>query len=74
MGCNQRPDYALGRDFFESVPEADLLKHILHDWDDEDCICNFEKLSGALRPGGRIVAIGLLLGEIGERSIAPLST
>ena len=65
---------AVGGDFFESVPEADLylLKHILHDWDDEACICILNNCRRALRPGGRIAVIELLLGEIGEPGIAPL--
>jgi len=65
---------AVGGDFFESVPEADLylLKHILHDWDDEACICILENCRRAVRPGGRIVVIELLIGEIGDLGIAPL--
>ena len=65
---------ALSGDFFESVPQADLylLKHILHDWDDDACICILKNCRRALHPGGRIVVIELLLGEIGEPGIAPL--
>ena len=65
---------ALGGDFFESVPEADLylLKHILHDRDDDACICILQNCRRALRPGSRIAVIELLLGETGEPSIAPL--
>jgi hypothetical protein len=39
LGLQERVT-AVGGDFFESVPEADLylLKHILHDWDDAACI------------------------------------
>jgi hypothetical protein len=64
----------VGGDFFESVPEADLylLKHILHDWDDEACICVLKNCRRALRPGGRIAVIELLLGEIGEPGTASL--
>jgi hypothetical protein len=65
---------SIGGDFFESVPEADLylLKHILHDWDDETCICILKNCRRALRPRGRIAVIELLLGEIGAPGIAPL--
>jgi SAM-dependent methyltransferase len=73
LGLQERVT-AVGGDFFESVPEADLylLKHILHDWDDEACICILKNCRRALRPGGRIAVIELLLGEIGEPGIAPL--
>jgi SAM-dependent methyltransferase len=73
LGLQERVT-AVGGDFFVSVPQADLhlLKHILHDWDDEACICILKNCRRALRPGGRIVVIELLLGEIGEPSIAPL--
>jgi O-methyltransferase/methyltransferase family protein len=73
LGLQERVT-ALGGDFFESVPEADLylLKHILHDWDDEACICILKNCRSALRPGGRIAVIELLIGEIGEPGIAPL--
>lgn len=65
---------AVGGDFFESVPEADLylLKHILHDWDDESCIRILKNCRRSLRPGGRVAVIEFLLGEIGEPSLAPL--
>lgn len=64
----------VGGDFFQSVPEADLylLKHILHDWDDQSCIRILRNCRRALRPGGRVVVIEFLLGEIGEPSLAPL--
>jgi len=73
LGFHERVT-AVGGDFFESVPEADLylLKHILHDWDDESCICILKNCRRGLRPRGRIAVIELLLGEIGEPGIAPL--
>ena len=64
----------VGGDFFESVPEADLylLKHILHDWHDDACIRILENCRRSLRPDGRVAVIEVLLGEIGEPSLAPL--
>ena len=64
----------VGGDFFQCVPGADLylLKHILHDWDDAACICILCNCRRALRPGGRAALIELLLGEIGEPSLAPI--
>jgi len=65
---------SVGGDFFQCVPEADLylLKHILHDWDDAASICILRNCRRALRPGGRVAVIELLLGEIGEPSLAPI--
>jgi hypothetical protein len=73
LGLQERVT-AVGGDFFESVPQADLylLKHVLHDWDDEACLCILKNCRRALHPGGRIVVIELLVGEIGEPGIAPL--
>lgn len=73
FGLKQRVN-TVGGDFFESVPEADLylLKHILHDWDDDACIRILKNCRRSLRPGGRVAVIEVLLGEIGERSLAPL--
>jgi hypothetical protein len=64
----------VGGDFFQCVPGADLylLKHILHDWDDAACICILRNCRRALRPGGRVAVIELLLGEIEEPSLAPI--
>jgi SAM-dependent methyltransferase len=65
----------LAGDFFASVPEADLylLKHILHDWDDGQGVRILENCRRAMRPGGRVIVIELLLGEIGEPGPAPLN-
>jgi O-methyltransferase domain/Dimerisation domain len=65
----------LAGDFFASVPEADLylLKHILHDWDDERAVRILKNCRRAMRPGGRIIVIEMLLGEIGEPGFAPFS-
>ena len=73
LGLQERVT-AVGGDLFESVPEADLylLKHILHDWDDDSCICILKNCRRGLRPRGRIAVIELLLAEIGEPGIAPL--
>jgi hypothetical protein len=58
---------------FASVPEADLylLKHILHDWDDGQAVRILENCRRATRPGGRVIVVEMLLGEIGEPGPAP---
>ena len=65
---------ALAGDFFTHVPQGDiyLLKHILHDWDDAEAVRILQGCRDAMRPGGRVVVIENLLGEIGEPGIAPL--
>jgi O-methyltransferase domain/Dimerisation domain len=66
---------AVAGDFFDSVPTGDLylLKHVLHDWDDESCVTILGNCRRAMRRGGRIAVIELVLGEIGqEPSHAPL--
>jgi hypothetical protein len=62
-----------GGDFFQAVPEADLhlLKHVLHDWNDEDCIRILENCRRASRPGGRIVVVELAVGEMNELANTP---
>ena len=65
---------AVGGDFFAYVPEADiyLLKHILHDWNDGEGVRILERCRQAMRPGGRVIVIEMLLGEMGEPGIAAL--
>lgn len=64
----------VGGDFLDSVPSGDLylLKHILHDWDDQACVAILGNCLRAMKPGGRIAVIELVLGEIGEPGLAPL--
>jgi SAM-dependent methyltransferase len=74
LGLAERSSVLAG-DFFASVPEADLylLKHILHDWDDGQGVRILKNCRRAMRPGGRVVVIEWLLGEIGEPGFAPFS-
>lgn len=67
---------AVAGDFFDSVPTGDLyvLKHVLHDWDDASCHTILRNCRRAMRPGGRVAVIELVLDEIGkESSHAPLT-
>ncbi|MFJ6893984.1 methyltransferase [Streptomyces hokutonensis] len=65
---------AVGGDFFDSVPAADLyvLKYILHDWDDANCVRLLRNCRAALAEGGRIAVVDHLVGEAGEPGLAPL--
>ena len=50
--------------FFESVPQgadAYLLKHILHDWDDERAIAILQKCRQAMAANGRVLVVEQVL-------------
>lgn len=56
-------------DFFEGVPAgADLylLRYILHDWDDGQCVEILRNCRQALAPDGRVLVLEMILGEIGQ--------
>ncbi len=55
-------------DFFEAVPEADLylLKLILHDWDDTQCVQILRNCRSAVRAGGRALIVEMVIGELGR--------
>ncbi|WP_159941982.1 MULTISPECIES: methyltransferase [unclassified Nocardiopsis] len=54
---------ALGGDFFEEVPPADvyLLKRILHNWDDERSVRILENCRRAMAPGGRVLVVDAVI-------------
>jgi hypothetical protein len=56
----------IGGDFFEAVPAGDLylIKMILHDWNDDECIAILKSVRAAIAPGGRVAVIDYLLPEV----------
>lgn len=50
-------------DFFTSVPAADLylVKHILHDWDDEACVRLLSNVRRSMNPGGRVFIVEMVM-------------
>jgi hypothetical protein len=53
-------------DFFEAVPPGKdlyILKHVLHDWDDERALCILRNVEAAMPRGGRLL--------VAEQGIAP---
>ncbi|KAL7584956.1 hypothetical protein Lser_V15G45686 [Lactuca serriola] len=63
-------------DMFEAIPKADavLLKWILHDWNDEDCIKILKRCKEAIPSneyGGKLIIIDMVLknDEVGEKSL-----
>lgn len=59
---------ALAGDFFTSVPPADyyLLKWILHDWPDQECLQILGNCRKAGGPGARMLVVESLIGEVGR--------
>ncbi|MET9359525.1 methyltransferase [Streptomyces sp. NPDC006632] len=58
-----------GGDFFSGVPEGGdlyLLKRILHDWSDEECLRILAAVRGAMAPGKRLLVVDSVLPDNGE--------
>lgn len=49
----------VGGNFFESVPPGDahILKHIIHDWSDEQCVTILRHCRGAMPRDGRVLLV-----------------
>jgi len=60
----------VGGDFFKSVCTGDcfLLKMVLHDWADEDCIKILSNIVKSMKEGGRVIVIEFVLKEFGDNS------
>jgi hypothetical protein len=65
---------AVGGDFFAEVPAADLyvIKHILHDWSDDQCRTLLRNVARSSSPGARVLVIEMVVPEDGSPSAAPL--
>ncbi|MFE3203716.1 methyltransferase [Embleya sp. NPDC059237] len=55
-------------DFFASVPAGDvyLIKRILHDWDDEQCVRILRNCRRAMASGGRVLVVDAVLPQGNE--------
>jgi hypothetical protein len=62
----------VGGDFFEAVPAGDLylIKMVLHDWNDAECVSILKSVRAAIAPGGRVVVIEHLRPERPRRTPA----
>ncbi len=62
MGLADRVEFVAG-DFFEEVPTADayLMKHILHDWDDQECLEILSTVRQAAPEGARLFICELVV-------------
>jgi hypothetical protein len=52
-------------DFFASVPRADayVLKHIIHDWDDERAAAILRSVNAAMGPDARVLIVETVVPE-----------
>jgi hypothetical protein len=54
----------VGGSFFEKVPggaDAYLMKHILHDWNDADCVRILKRIHEAASPGAKLLLVEAVL-------------
>ena len=62
---------AIGGDFFESVPtgaDAYILKHVIHDWNDEECVSILKNCRKAMKDDGKILIVEEIILEGNEPS------
>ena len=62
-GVSERCE-AIGGSFFESVPaggDAYVLKHIIHDWDDDDALRILRNVREAMNPDAKLLLIELVI-------------
>jgi O-methyltransferase domain/Dimerisation domain len=62
---SDRLEFASG-DFFTSVPsggDAYIMKHIIHDWDDERALTILKNIKKAMKPGGRVLVVEAVIAE-----------
>jgi hypothetical protein len=55
---------------FSSVPPADtyVFKHIIHDWDDEQCVRVLRNCHSAMQGNGRIICVDAVVPPMGDSS------
>ena len=55
----------VGGDFFEGVPagaDAYIMKHIIHDWDDERAATILSNCRRVMKPGGKLLVVDRVIG------------
>jgi hypothetical protein len=65
---------AVGGSFFDEVPPADcyVMKWILHDWSDDECVTILRRCRESLRPDGVVLVVELLLDRPGHERFTAL--
>lgn len=69
-----RVEFATG-DFFASVPaggDAYIMKHIIHDWDDERALTILRNIKQAMNPGGRVLLVESVIVERNSQDFGKL--
>ena len=58
----------VGGDMFESIPRADafVLKHIIHDWDDADCLRILRNCHNSMEGSGRLICVDTVVPPMGD--------
>ena len=62
-------------DFFESVPaggDAYMMKHIIHDWDDERALVILRNIKQVMNPGGRVLLVESVVSEKNDQDFSKL--
>ncbi len=62
-----------GGDFFTNVPaggDAYIMKHIIHDWDDEQCITILRNCCNAMADGSKVLVVEMVVPEGNEPSLS----
>jgi O-methyltransferase domain len=65
----------IGGDFFQTVPagaDAYMLKHIIHDWDDERSVAILRNIRKVIQSSGRLLIVELIVAPGNEPSFAKL--
>jgi hypothetical protein len=60
----------VGQNIFEQVPPADtyIMKHIIHDWDDEHCLQLLRNCHQSMEGPGRVICVDAVLPPMGDVS------
>jgi hypothetical protein len=56
----------LSGDFFQAVPaggDAYIMKHIIHDWNDEECVTILKHCREAMNSAGKVLIVEMVLPE-----------
>lgn len=65
----------VGGDFFQTAPaggDGYILKHIIHDWNDEQCVTILTHCREGIVPGGKVIVVEMVVPDSNEPSISKL--